>query len=86
MLLSPATAAPGFPTRAELVRRYAEQTGRDVSGLGWYQALALWKSAVFCEAIYGRYLRGEHDDRWAASLGAGVPRLIEVAAACLAQA
>jgi aminoglycoside phosphotransferase (APT) family kinase protein len=86
MLLSPATAAHGFPTRDELVERYAVLTGRDVSSLAWYQALALWKSAVFCEAIYGRHLRGEHDDPWAASLCEGVPRLIEVGAECLAQA
>ena len=41
---------------------------------------------MFCEAIYGRHLRGEHEDAWAASLCDGVPRLIEVAASCLAQA
>ena len=41
---------------------------------------------MFCEAIYGRHLRGEHDDPWAASLCDGVPRLIEVAAECLDQA
>ena len=86
MLLSPATALPGFPSRADLVRHYAARTGRDVSRLGWYQALALWKSAVFCEAIHTRFRRGERGDRWAASLGAGVPRLIEAATACLAQA
>lgn len=83
MLRSAATAADGFPSRGDLVRRYAERTGRDTSRLPWYQALALWKSAVFCEAIYGRHLGGEHDDPWAASLGDGVPRLIEVAAQCL---
>jgi aminoglycoside phosphotransferase (APT) family kinase protein len=86
MLRSPATAASGFPTRDELVARYVALTGRDVSRLPWYQALALWKCSVFCEAIYGRHLRGEHDDPWAASLEDGVPRLIEVAAACLDQA
>ena len=86
MLRSPVTAGDGFPTRDELVQRYVAVTGRDVSELPWYQALALWKSSVFCEAIYGRYLRGEHEDTWAASLEDGVPRLIEVAAACLAQA
>jgi aminoglycoside phosphotransferase (APT) family kinase protein len=86
MLRSPVTAAPGWPTRDDLVQRYAERTGRDVSRLPWYQALALWKSAVFCEAIYGRYLRGEHEDPWAACLDVGVPRLIEVAASCLDQA
>ena len=79
LLLTPVTEEPGFPTRAELVARYAQHTGRDVSGLGWYEAFALWKASVFCEAIYGRYLRGERDDPWAGSLCDGVPRLLEVA-------
>jgi aminoglycoside phosphotransferase (APT) family kinase protein len=83
LLLAPVTERPGFPTRAELVARYAERTGRDVSGLQWYEAFALWKAAVFCEAIYGRYLRGERADRWSGSLCDGVPRLLEVAAGYL---
>jgi aminoglycoside phosphotransferase (APT) family kinase protein len=81
LLMSTVTERPGFPTRAELAARYAERTGRDVSRLGWYQAFALWKASVFCEAIYGRYLRGERSDAWAGSLCDGVPRLLEVAAA-----
>jgi aminoglycoside phosphotransferase (APT) family kinase protein len=56
---SPATAEPGFPSGAELVARYAERTGRDLAGLDWFVSFALWKAAVFCEAIYGRYVRGE---------------------------
>jgi aminoglycoside phosphotransferase (APT) family kinase protein len=56
---TPVTAEPGFPSRAELVARYAERSGRDVEPLGWFEALALWKAAVFCEAIYGRFIRGE---------------------------
>jgi aminoglycoside phosphotransferase (APT) family kinase protein len=79
LLLSPVTDRPGFPSRAELVERYAERTGHDVSGLRWYEAFALWKASVFCEAIYGRYLRGERDDPWAGRLCDGVPRLLEVA-------
>jgi aminoglycoside phosphotransferase (APT) family kinase protein len=77
--LSPVTAAKGFPSRKELAEHYAERTGASLRGLPWYEALALWKAAVFCEAIYGRYLRGERDDPWAASLSNGVPRLLEVA-------
>ena len=69
----------GFPSRDELVARYAERTGRDVSRLRWYEAFALWKASVFCEAIYGRYVRGERDDPWAGALCDGVPRLLEVA-------
>jgi aminoglycoside phosphotransferase (APT) family kinase protein len=83
LLLTTVTQQPGFPTRAELIARYAEQTGRDVSALDWYQAFALWKAAVFCEAIYKRYLGGERADDWSASLCDGVPRLLEVAAGYL---
>jgi aminoglycoside phosphotransferase (APT) family kinase protein len=81
MELSPVTAAPGFLRRDELVARYQEQTGADVSGLGWYQALALWKAAIFSEAIYTRWLRGERPDDqvFGPSLERGVPRLLEAA-------
>jgi len=83
LLLTTVTQHPGFPTRAELINRYAEQTGRDTADLGWYQAFALWKAAVFCEAIYKRFLGGERADEWSGSLCDGVPRLLEVAAGYL---
>jgi aminoglycoside phosphotransferase (APT) family kinase protein len=80
--LSPVTWADGFSNRAELVERYEERTGRHAEVLPWFETLALWKAAVFCEAIYGRWLRGEKaaDDPFASSLGEGVPHLLEVAA------
>lgn len=78
--LSPVTREGGFPSRSQLAELYERRTGRSLARLAWYEALALWKAAVFCEAIYGRYLRGERPhDRFAASLDAGVPRLLEVA-------
>lgn len=79
--LSPVTRGPGFLKRKELIARYAERSGRSVDGLGWYQALALWKAAVFCEAIYTRWLNGERPDdtTFAPTLEAGVPRLLELA-------
>jgi aminoglycoside phosphotransferase (APT) family kinase protein len=79
--LSPATRRAGFPSRAELVERYRERSGRGVAGLAWYEVLALWKAAVFCEGLYGRYLRGETADPWTASLDEGVPGLLRAAAA-----
>jgi aminoglycoside phosphotransferase (APT) family kinase protein len=84
---SPVTALPGFPTKADLVERYAVRSGREVEPLHWFEALALWKAAVFCEAIYGRYVRGElgAEDERAARLEQGVPDLAEAAAAALAQ-
>jgi aminoglycoside phosphotransferase (APT) family kinase protein len=81
---SPATSAPGFPSRAELVARYEERTGRSVERLGWFEALAWWKAAVFCEAIYGRYVRGELGDApQAARFEEGVPLMVESAFAAL---
>jgi len=78
---SPVTARDGFPTKRELVERYRERSGRDVEPLGWFQALALWKAAVFCEAIYGRYVRGElaAEDANAARFEQGVPLLAHTA-------
>ena len=80
---SPVTATPGFPSRQELVDRYVEQSGREVEPLAWFQALALWKAAVFCEAIYGRFIRGElsAEDGHAARFELGVPFLAETALA-----
>ena len=82
---SPVTALPGFPSKAELVERYVAHSGRDVEPLAWFEALALWKAAVFCEAIYGRYLRGElgAEDTRAARFEEGVPYLAEAAAAAI---
>jgi aminoglycoside phosphotransferase (APT) family kinase protein len=82
---SPVTALPGFPSRTELVERYAARSGRDVDPLPWFEALALWKAAVFCEAIYGRFVRGElgAEDARAARFEQGVPYLAEAAAAAL---
>ena len=83
---SPVTSTAGFPSRAELVARYAERSGRAVEPLAWFEALALWKAAVFCEAIYGRYVRGEltKDDHRARRFEEGVPLLAETAAAVIA--
>lgn len=46
MQLSGAFLAPGFPTLADMLGRYAQTSGRDLSGLRWYAAMAAWKMAV----------------------------------------
>ncbi len=83
--LSPVTREPGYLTRDELTTRYRERMGLDIQALPWYEALALWKAAVFCEAIYTRWLRGErpHDTTFAPLLESGVPGLLEAARACV---
>jgi aminoglycoside phosphotransferase (APT) family kinase protein len=77
--LSAATRQPGFMTREELTARYEERSGRSVSALNWYQALAMWKAAVFMEGNYKRYTLGASDDPYLALFDEGVPALAEKA-------
>ena len=79
--LTPVTRGDGFPSRADLVDHYVERTGADVAALAWYQVLALWKAAVFCEAIHTRWIDGERPgDTFAPTLERGVPVLLGEAA------
>jgi aminoglycoside phosphotransferase (APT) family kinase protein len=73
------THAEGFMQRDELVARYEEKTGRSMSDLRWYQALALWKAAVFMEGNYKRSLAGASDDPYLKLFDVGVPQLAEAA-------
>lgn len=81
MQLSPVSRQPGYLRRDELAERYSAATGLDLAEISWYQALALWKAAIFCEAIYTRWLDGERpgDTTFAPTLIHGVPELLEQA-------
>jgi len=52
------TTAPGFWNRDRLAARYAEVSGRDVSGLDFYVAFGFWKLACVLEGVYARYVGG----------------------------
>ncbi len=56
------TAAPGWYTRDQLVARYAERTGRDVTHIGYYEVLGVFKLAVIIQQIYCRFYRGQTQD------------------------
>jgi aminoglycoside phosphotransferase (APT) family kinase protein len=60
--ISPVTTEPGWMTRAEVIERYCEKTGRDVSGIAFYETFALFKVAVVLQQIYFRYVRGQTKD------------------------
>jgi len=62
------TMAPGAMRRTELVERYAQRTGRDVSNILYYYAFALLKIAVIVQQIYFRYRKGFTQDERFASL------------------
>ncbi len=55
----PPTAAGGFPTRNEVIARYEELTGRDLSGVAYYRAFQYWRLAAIVEGVLDRYLQGK---------------------------
>jgi aminoglycoside phosphotransferase (APT) family kinase protein len=58
-VLDPATAIPGFPRRVEVLGRYVELTGTDVSNLAYYRAFNYWKRACILQGVYARYRIGQ---------------------------
>ncbi len=73
--LSGVTREPGFPSRAELIARYEERSGRPMTDIRWYRTLALWKAVVFMEGNYRRALTGASDDPFNRRFGEGVLEL-----------
>jgi aminoglycoside phosphotransferase (APT) family kinase protein len=85
LIESQPTVLPGFPTREELVARYALRTGADVTALGFYHAFGLWRLACISEGVYARYRAGAMGDGRSADdvdrIGAQVLALAEAAMA-----
>ena len=73
--LGKVTRGEGFPTRAELIARYEEGSGRSMSNIRWYTTLAVWKSVVFMEGNYKRAQAGMTDDPYLKQFGEGVLEL-----------
>jgi len=73
--LGKVTRAEGFSTRAELIARYEERSGRSMREMRWYTTLALWKSVVFMEGNYKRAISGATDDPYLKQFGDGVLEL-----------
>jgi aminoglycoside phosphotransferase (APT) family kinase protein len=73
--------SPGFPSRVELVERYARVSGRDVSAVAFYHALGLFRLAVIAAQIYVRFHRGQTLDRRFAAFRDLVPAVAETALA-----
>ena len=72
LLSAPTTGgAPGHPSAAEIVERYARGSGRDVSAVDWYTSFAYFKLAVIVEGIHYRWTLGQ-------TIGPGFDRIGEV--------
>ena len=56
------TSQAGWYTRDQFLERYARQTERDVSRVGWYEVLGVFKLAVILQQIYYRFHVGQTQD------------------------
>jgi aminoglycoside phosphotransferase (APT) family kinase protein len=75
-----------LPRRREIAGRYSELTGVPVEQIRWYEAFALWKTAVVGQQIFIRYARGQTQDERFPAIKAKVPKLVELASDVLKEA
>lgn len=78
--LTAVTSRDGYFSRDAIVSRYAERSGRDVSGLRFFEVFALFKIAVVVQQIYYRFVNGQTDDPRFANFGDRVAYLARHAA------
>ncbi len=74
------TMPPGdfaFYSRQQILHRYAEQSGRDLSHIPFYHALGVFRLLVILQQIYIRYVRGFTQDERFAQLDVSVNALTE---------
>jgi aminoglycoside phosphotransferase (APT) family kinase protein len=77
------TAGPGWFTRDQLIGRYADETGRDLSLINYYEVFAIFKLAVVLQQIYVRFYRGQTTDERFRHFDQRVHNLLQQAAALI---
>lgn len=76
--VSDASLAPGFLTPDEVLARYGQASGRDLSDLAFHLGLAYFKLAVILEGIHFRFTQGQ-------TVGAGFETVGDAVAPLVAQ-
>lgn len=56
------STSPDFYTRGEMMERYAEKSGRDLSDMRWHIVFGYFKLAAILQQIYARYHAGQTKD------------------------
>lgn len=80
------TRQPGWYTRDQFIERYAERSGRDLSHIGYYEVLGLFKLAVILEQIYCRFRRGQTQDARFRNFDERVKNLVAIATSLVGKA
>ena len=76
------TAYPGSFSRAQVVARYAQQTGRDTSAMPFYLTFARFKLAVIIQQIYFRFHQGLTQDQRFANMHVAIDALMKASWHC----
>lgn len=58
-----ANSLPGFLSKAEVMDRYAETSGRRGADVAYYVALAYWRLGCIIEGVYSRTISGAQGDK-----------------------
>ena len=77
--ISPVTAQPDWYSRQALMQRYASASGRDLTGIRYYEIFGLYKLAVVLQQIYHRFHAGQTNDQRFADFNHRVRGLAESA-------
>ena len=75
-LAHPGMERMGLSSRREVVARYGELSGIDVSRADWYAAFARWKTATVVQQLHHRWAVGDSTDERMATVADGIGRLI----------
>jgi aminoglycoside phosphotransferase (APT) family kinase protein len=73
------TQLPGFMSREEAGKRYAERSGRDLAEIAYYNVFGTFKMGVVLQQIYFRFHAGQTQDQRFASMGAAAESLFQLA-------
>lgn len=67
------------PSVADVIARYAERTGRDLSAIDWYHVFSRWKMAIVLEGGFAKFQKGRSNNPFHEYFGAQTDRLLESA-------
>ena len=76
---------PGMLSRREIVQRYAEKTGREITNADWYYVFGLFRLGVIAQQIYYRYKLGQTKNPRFAAFGQFVAILAGASDAVIAK-
>ena len=71
------------PSVAEMIARYAERSGRDVSAIDWYQVFSRWKMAIVLEGSFAKFQKGRSNNPYHEYFGTQADRLLASAVAMI---